>query len=172
MVGPNVRPLTRNIPDGPGGPEMPKPGRWDWTVTLVSPMLQGLLQTWRAKCREDALPARRDFDPLEMRDALGWLFIAQTEPDIDDFRYTLIGTEITEQVGRDNTGQTVGEVFGPAGLDLYRQIRDSRKPVRVSGVVDWLDQDHKSYETLVLPLADDGHTVDRFIGAMVFGGSR
>ncbi|WPZ33552.1 PAS domain-containing protein [Thalassobaculum sp. OXR-137] len=172
MVVTYVRPLPRNISDGSGSADGPKPGRWDWTVALVSPMLQGLLRTWRAKCREDALPARRDFDPLDMRDALGWLFVVQADPDIDDFRYTLIGTEITEQVGRDNTGRHVGEVFGQAGLELYREVRDTRQPVRVWGVVDWLDKEHKSYETLVLPLADDGHTVDRFIGAMVFGSSR
>ena len=91
---------------------------------------------------------------------LGSLFVVQVEPETDDFRYTLIGTEITEHVGRDNTGRTVGDVFGASGLQLYSQVRDTRQPVRVWGVVDWLDKQHKSYETLVLPLAADGVTID------------
>ncbi|WP_281683616.1 PAS domain-containing protein [Thalassobaculum salexigens] len=172
MVTRSVRPGVRGIADDAGSAVPPKPGEWDWTVSLIDPMLQGLLQTWQSKCRHGMLPARRDFDPLDMRDCLGWLFVAQVEPEIDDFRYTLIGTEITEHVGRDNTGRRIGEVFGPAGLDLYSQVRDSQRPVRVWGVVDWLDKEHKSYETLLLPLADDGRIVDRFIGAMVFGSAK
>lgn len=172
MVTRPVPPVGHGATTGPGAPNIAKPGEWDWTVSLASPLLQGLFGKWQAKCRDGMLPARRDFDPLDMRDCLGWLFVVQVEAEIDDFRYTLIGTEITEHVGRDNTGRRVGEVFGPAGLDLYRQVRDSQRPVRVWGVVDWLDKEHKSYETLLLPLADDGRTVDRFIGAMVFGSAR
>ncbi len=172
MASRSVRPGARDTLGKAGSPTPPKPGEWDWTVSLSSPMLRGLLDTWQAKCRHGMLPARRDFDPLDMRECLGWLFVVQVEPEDDDFRYTLIGTEITAHVGRDNTGRRVGEVFGPAGLDLYRQVRDAQRPVRVWGVVDWLDKDHKSYETLLLPLADDGRNVDRFIGAMVFGSAR
>lgn len=172
MVTTCLRPIVFSITDGSGSSPTPQAGGWDWTLSLVSPKLQGLLRAWRSKCRDDLLPARRDFDPLEMRDCLGSLFVVQVEPETDDFRYTLIGTEITEHVGRDNTGRTVGDVFGASGLQLYSQVRDTRQPVRVWGVVDWLDKQHKSYETLVLPLADDGRTVDRFIGAMFFGSAR
>lgn len=61
----------------------------------------------------------------------------------------------------------------PSLSDLYtrwsERCRDGLLPVRVFGVVDWLDKGHKRYETVILPLADDGKTVNRFVGAMVFG---
>lgn len=146
-----------------------QPGNWDWTLALENPALRDLHTRWSERCRDGLLPGRSDFDPLEMRDLLGTLFLLEAEPGGEDFRYTLIGSGITDHAGRDNTGRTVGEVFGPAGLELYTRVRDSARPIRVFGVVDWLDKDHKRYETVILPLADDGKTVNRFIGAMVFG---
>ena len=141
----------------------------DPDLQLESPLLQGLLARWQERQVGDALPGRGDFDPLDLRDYLGSIFVVKEEPETDDFRYTLIGTRITEQVGVDNTGRTVGEVFGAKGKVLYRAVRDGAMPMRVHGLVVWRDQEHKSYETLILPLADDGRTVTRFIGAMVFG---
>jgi hypothetical protein len=146
----------------------PKPGAWDSALTLKDPALQRLHELWQAKCRSDALPARGDFDPLEMKDWLGSMFLVEAIPEDNDFRYTLIGTKITQHVGVDNTGKRISEVFGPAGLDLYRTVRDECRPIRVHGTVDWRRQEYKAYETLILPLADDGQRVNRFIGAMVF----
>lgn len=103
-----------------------------------------------------------------MRACLGSVFLVEAMPEIDDFRYTLIGSEITRHVGIDNTGRRVGEVFGAPGLELYRKVRDERRPIRVHGAVDWRQKDYKTYEAVLMPLAADGRHVNRFIGAMVF----
>jgi hypothetical protein len=147
----------------------PLPCECDWAVGLQSALLTNLHDRWAGLCAAGMLPGRRDFDPLALREFLGWLFLLEADPVADDFRYTLIGTGITAQVGVDNTGRLVGEVFGPAGVAMYRTVRDRARPVRVFGLVGWRDQRHKSFETLILPLADDGRTVTRVIGAMVFG---
>lgn len=146
----------------------PKPGEWDEDVRLESPLLLRLHGLWLAKCRDRLIPARRDFDPVEMRDCLGSVFLVEAVPGLDDFRYTLIGSEIVREVEVDNTGRLVGEVFGAGGLVLYRKVRDERRPIRVHGAVDWRQKDYKAYEAVLMPLADDGVTVNRFIGAMVF----
>lgn len=145
-----------------------KPGLWDPDMRVESPLLRRLHALWREKCRGDLLPARADFDPLEMRDCLGSVFLAEALPEDDDFRYTLVGSDITRAVQRDSTGKRVSEVFGAAGLALYRKVRDECQPIRVHGPVDWLGRDYIGYETIVLPLADDGRQTDRFIGGMVF----
>ncbi|MDF1791116.1 MAG: PAS domain-containing protein [Thalassobaculaceae bacterium] len=160
--------IVHAAPDRAGVSGDPRPGIWDWSVALEAPLLLGLYDAWQSKCRDGALPGRQDFDPIDMIRFLGSIFLLEAVPEGDDFRYTLIGTEITQHVGRDNTGRFVGEVFGGTGLDLYRQVRDLARPVRVHGVVDWLGKEHKAYETLIMPLADDGRTVNRFIGGMVF----
>lgn len=146
----------------------PKPGIWDTDMNVESPLLQRLHTLWQEKCRGQLLPARADFDPLEMRDCLGSVFLVEALPDDDDFRYTLVGSDITRTVQRDSTGKLIGEVFGAAGLALYRKVRDEQRPVRVHGPVDWLGRDYIGYETVILPLADDGKQVNRFIGGMIF----
>lgn len=147
----------------------PKPGNWDTELALDAPLLRRLHRLWLDKGAPGQLPARRDFDPLEMRDCLGNVFLVEALPGEDDFRYTLIGIEIVRHVEVDNTGKRVSEVFGAAGLALYRKIRDERRPIRVHGTVDWHDKEYKAYETVILPLADDGVAVNRYIGGMVFG---
>lgn len=146
----------------------PQPGELDEEVRLESPLLRRLHGLWLDKCRGGLIPARRDFDPVEMPDCLGAVFLAEAVPALDDFRYTLIGSTIVQEVGVDNTGRLVGEVFGEGGLALYRKVRDDRRPLRVHGFVHWRQKHFKGYEAVLMPLADDGATVDRFIGAMVF----
>ena len=123
----------------------PRLGIWDEKVALESPLLRRLHGLWCAKCDGDRLPARADFDPLEMRDCLGNVFLVEALPALDDFRYTLIGTDIARHVGTDSSGRLVSEVFGAAGLDLYRKVRDGRRPIRVHGAVDWKQKDYKTY---------------------------
>lgn len=114
------RPVPRGINDEAGPSGDPRPGTWDWDLAIENPMLEQLLGMRTEKCRNDLFPPRPDFDSLDMRDLLGGLFILEAEPGAQDFRYTLIGTGVTEQVGRDNTGRTVSEVFGVAVPQLCR----------------------------------------------------
>ena len=140
----------------------------DSEVRLESPRLISLHDLWRGKCREDRLPARRDFDPPEMKDVLGAIFLTEYVPEQDDFRYTLIGTEIVKWVGVDNTGRLVGELFGDHGRSFYRLVRTRKKPARIHGTVHWRYKRHVRFELLALPLADDGESVDRIMGATVY----
>jgi len=144
-------------------------GVWDTGLAFESPLLREFLSYWREKAGLDGLPARSDFDPLEMKQFLGNLFLVVPEAETDDFRYTLIGTGITGQVGVDNTGRKVGEVFGAPGLELYRKVRDERAPIRVHGFVEWRRKEFLAYESILLPLADNAESVDHFVGMMVFG---
>ena len=144
-------------------------GTWDTTLALESPLLQEFLSYWREKSGQKNIPARSDLDPLEMKRFLGSLFLVVPEPESDDFRYTLIGTNITSEVGIDNTGKTVGDVFGAPGIELYCKVRDERVPIRVHGTVEWRRKEFLAYEAVLLPLSEDTESVNHFVGAMVFG---
>lgn len=146
----------------------PKPGMWDRDLALEAPLLLRLHGHWADRCRDGRLPARSQFDPVDMRWAMGSIFLVEARPELEDFRYTLIGSEIVRNAGVDNSGRLVSEVFGATGLALYREIRDERRPIRVHGPMHWRNKLYRGHETLILPLADDGRTVDRFIGGMVF----
>lgn len=140
----------------------------DTELRLDSPRLVALHDLWLSKCRDGCLPARRDFDPVEMKDVLGAIFLTEYVPEQDDFRYTLIGTEIVKWVGADNTGRFVGELFGEHGRSLYSLVRTGKNPVRLYGSMHWRDKRHVRFELLALPLADDGESVDRIIGATIY----
>ena len=103
-----------------------------------------------------------------MRDCLGSVFLVEALPEQDDFRYTLIGTEIVKWVGVDNTGRMVGELFGEHSRSFYRLVRTSGKPARIHGTMHWRDKRHVRYELIALPLADDGQKVDRIMGATIY----
>ena len=140
----------------------------DTEVKLDSPRLIQLHELWQGKCRGDRLPARRDFDPIEMKEVLGAIFLLKYLPEADDFHFTLIGTEIVKWVGVDNTGRLVGDLFGEHGRSFYGLVRTSGKPARIHGTVHWRDKRHVRFELVALPLADDGGTVDRLMGATIY----
>jgi hypothetical protein len=127
-----------------------------------------LLQMWLSRCPDDGLPARRDFDVLELKDFMGWLCVAEETADGEDFIYRLIGTRVVDNVGRDITGKAVSEALPPAALNIFRYIVQHPAPLRTWGTVNWRDRDYIYHEALLLPLADDHQRVNRFFVMMMF----
>lgn len=127
-----------------------------------------LLQMWQGKCAGGALPKRADFDLLALRPHLGWLCVVEVCEHRDDLRYRLIGSRITDFVGRDMTGRLVSEVLPEAALHIYRHLIAYPRALRTHGSIVWRDKGHIPYETLILPLAADGRSVDGFMVEMVF----
>lgn len=140
----------------------------DYGLGFQSPTLRAVFDLWRDKWQNGLLPARGDFDPMEMKPYLGDLFIVESLPEIDNFRYTLIGTRITGWVGVDNTGQLVDAILGEHTRRLYCTLRDEARAGRAFGPVGWRDKDFLRYEVGIFPLSDDKKTVNRFLGCMEF----
>jgi hypothetical protein len=124
---------------------------------------------WDSKRQGCKLPARSDLDPLEMRPWLPGIVLVDVRRDPErpsDYRlvYRLVGTRATAIRGREATGKTVGDAyFGaplPEVLENYRLVIEER-----ASVYDWSQKPADSgiirvAETLLLPLAADGETVD------------
>lgn len=138
----------------------------DPDLRFVSPLPPRFLEIWRSRCTDGRLPARREFDVLELREYLGWLCVAEVLPGGGDLRYRLIGTSIVDRVGRDATGKRVSEVLPPEALRIYFHLIDHPRPLRTHGEIGWRGRDFLRHETLLLPLADDGAAVDRFFVLM------
>lgn len=140
----------------------------DYSMDIQSPMLMRLYELWQSRHVGGRLPGRSDFDPVEMKECLGNIFILEYVPELDNFRYTLIGTKIVNWVGVDNTGKMVDEIFDDRMRQFYKGLQSRQVPVRTSGKVVWRDKEHVAYELVTLPLSDDKQVVNRFIGAMDF----
>lgn len=143
----------------------------DFSLAFTHALPPQLLAFWRACCRGPHLPKRADFDPLQLKPHLGWLCVVEVlpgAPGAEDLLYRLIGSGIVDMVGRDATGKPVSQVLPSGALTIYRHLIAKPRPARTHGEVAWRGKGFIAHETLLLPLADDGRTVDRFLLEMVF----
>jgi len=136
--------------------------------------LQEVMDYWNAKHGAKAMPRRADIDPLELRRHLPYLSIFEVLPGAADFRFRLLGTEITGRFGRDSTGRTMREVYGQTYpevlqwmLDFCTSVVTQKRPVLSHGTLRPVGKDFIVFETLHLPLSEDGERV-----SMLFGRTR
>jgi len=137
--------------------------------------LDALYRYWLALPRAAGpLPARADFDPFAVPEAVGsiWMLDVQREP--FRLRYRLQGTRIVEAVGRDETGRWLDELVladRSRPVDTAR-LRESAfggrathartRPLLAAGS-GW-----SAVESLVMQLAADGRTPDILLCASVY----
>lgn len=142
---------------------------------IAHPALAFLLNYWNAKRGDRLMPKRSEIHASEIKQYLPWIFIVEAVPEQNDYRYRLIGTLVTQYFQLDATGKTVREAFGPAGeavvqnvLYSYDRVMAERKPLRVGGKMNWMEGNFEEFDSLYLPLSDDGENANVFLGAFVF----
>jgi len=142
---------------------------------LASP-LREIRDYWAAKSGGRAMPRRADIDPLELPPQhMPYLSIIEVLPDTDDFRFRLLGTGITERLGRDSTGRTVREVYAATDretrdwmLETYQAVVTRKRPVLKRGTLRMVQKDFVDFEALHLPLSEDGEHVSMLFGRTHF----
>lgn len=128
---------------------------------------------WDAKCQGACLPAREDFPVEDLKPWFGHVLIMDVAPGATDFRYRMIGTEVTAFRDRDYTGKWISECsFGESRESMMATFRNPvtrRGPVFRSGWVQWpIDGTWRSFDSVHCPLATDGRTADMTIGVLYF----
>src|SRR5947207_1913335 len=78
-----------------------------------------LYHYWEIKRDTRAMPTRSDLDPGDLRCLLPHLTLIDRAD--DQFRYRLVGTSVTQELGRDLTGSLVGSYVTPP--EYAREIR-------------------------------------------------
>lgn len=139
---------------------------------LDAKVLRPVFDYWEQKRAGRNMPGRADIDPLELKPYLRHLVLIEVLGQ-GEFRFRLVGSEITERYGRNSTGKTVAEIY--AGMPQLRDwltgmllaVTRMARPVLAWGPLSAINQQHILSESLHLPLADDGATV-----SMIFGATR
>lgn len=120
-----------------------------------------LFRYWDRKRALRTMPARRDLDPIEIPELIPHLAIIDRIE--GRFRYRLVGTAISQEMGKELTGQLVGSYVTPANyaaaiVDIYEQVWRTRTPVfttleyrTATGIIQDISR-------LILPLGDDDAT--------------
>jgi hypothetical protein len=121
------------------------------------------------------MPSRRDIHPSEIREHLPWIVMLDVLPGLQDFRYRLIGTLVTRYFDADATGQTISESWASQGedavaglLEILRDVARNKLVLRLYGEKNWSTIGLEKFESLYLPLSDDGDTVNVILQGFVF----
>lgn len=126
---------------------------------------------WLDRRHGRRFPGRADIDPLAMRGALGNIALIEVQHGPQRFRIRLAGTYQAQRLGFDPTGMWLDEMPAPE----YRQLLIDRlqallaRPepllVRNRQLMDdrWYD-----YETIWLPMASDGDSIDMVMACQIF----
>jgi hypothetical protein len=130
-----------------------------------------LYRYWLKKRSGRSMPARSDLSPAEIPSLLPFTMLV-AKPD-GHFRYRLIGSALTRQLGRDVTGHIVGSQFSNAPEAvaakrlIFERVFASAHPA-VAAVQFPVEPDviHNALQ-LILPLSDDGANVNMAISTIV-----
>lgn len=169
--------VVPGLPDGPpDGEQRQRDATYDSLEIQEQPRHDGIAAfaaLWHAKRRDDLLPARSDFPIEELQRWFGHVLIMDVGPDAADFRYRMIGTDVTAFRDRDYTGKWISECsFGESRESMVATFRNPvvrRRPVFRYGWVQWpVDGSWRSFDSVHCPLASDGRTVDMTIGVLYF----
>lgn len=153
-------------------PERQRQQRDDILSRLTSAPLHRLYDYWDARRRDGRLPGRRDIDPLDLVFVLGNLVLVDVLREPLRFRYRLNGTNLEDAFRlRGLTGTWVHEhpdlEFRQRAIGVYSHIVLTGQPLsaRRDSV---MDNKVRAYDSLMLPLAADGVTVDMVMVGMWF----
>jgi hypothetical protein len=128
----------------------------------------GIYRLWESKCHRDRpgnqLPARADFDPVEMKAWLPGITLVDVQHHPRRLVYRLVSSRSVELRQRDVTGLTVEEAYHGSSLadvlENYRLAVDDQKVVYDWDATPSPDGLRQDVETLMLPLSSDGKLVD------------
>lgn len=146
------------------------------TIDVCRPELQALHRLWQRLRGDRLMPARRDFHPGDARKLLPHLMLIDVfanMPREQRFRVRLHGTAQTAFQGSDWTGFYLHQKADGASADRLCDIGDhivaTRRPHMSTGRLYWLPtKPYSRFESILLPLSDDGSDVDMILGLTIF----
>lgn len=146
------------------------------SIDECQPELQELYRYWQRLRGERSMPARRDFDPIDVRKLLPHLMLVDVNPDAPrERRYCvrLHGTAQVEAQGVDWTGfhphDKTDKVSADRLCDVGDHVVAHREPWISTGNLYWMpSKPYYRFETILLPLSDDDATVNMILGLTIF----
>jgi hypothetical protein len=145
----------------------------DALEAITDPRLKRFLAYLEAKRGDRPFAARRDIDPAELTYILPQMLLIDVLHEPLRFRYRLVGTGLVTWRGYDLTGKPVDDHPLPKlreqALLRYRETVERR--VATGGTYDIeLDGRRRRYQTVRVPLSEDGKTINMLAIASVFEG--
>jgi hypothetical protein len=137
---------------------------------IRSDVLRRLVAYWCRIRGPRRMPARRDFDPLEARFAIGYLSLIEVHRDPLRFYFRLDGTRQVELFGIDCTHRFLDEAMPPEhtamAAESYGEVATHGEPRHYRRQITFR---HRliDYEVIILPFSNDGERVDILMTGIV-----
>ena len=139
------------------------------SLEIADARLRRLYDYWDARRGERAMPLRRDINPVDIPDLLGFVNIFEVQEGPRDFKVRLNGSEVAEMLGQDITGKYCSTVIsGPDAVRCKMAFDicvDRCSPAIVETSLAFCDKPYIAQTMVVLPLSSDGERVDMIITA-------
>ncbi len=131
---------------------------------LASAALVDFFRLWCGLVRERSVPTRRQMTPQLLRRHLPCVGIMELAASGDEVRVRLLGTSLTELLGREGRGRALRELIPRANATelmtrIWQPFFTSAAPRLDIGTLGMLDRSHVRYRALHVPVADDAGCV-------------
>lgn len=142
----------------------------DFAAAIQSDVLRRLVAHWSRIRGQRRMPARADFDPLDVRYALGYISLIEVHRDPLRFYFRLDGSKQVDLFGVDCTRRFLDEAVPADHVALatasFSTVVERREPSYLRRQVA-LHERLIEYEVVILPFSNDGARVDLLMTGIV-----
>ncbi|HEY8950520.1 MAG TPA: PAS domain-containing protein [Rhizomicrobium sp.] len=142
---------------------------------LENPLVQKALSIWENARGSRSMPSRADMSPRAMSGLLRNTVLVRVLGQGDEFEFRIVGDAIVQAQGASLQGMTMAQIdlvlpgYGSILHNAYANTWRKRIPCAYSGwYVREADGRSMFHESLVMPLGDDGETVDHILVVGVY----
>jgi hypothetical protein len=142
---------------------------------IENPLIQKALNIWESTRGLHTMPSRAAMSPRVMSGLLRNTVLVRVIGRAEEFEFRIVGDAIVQAQGASLQGMTMAQVdlvlpgYGAMLQSVYLNTYNARAPLAFRG---WYvrDADGRSmfHESLVMPLGDDGETVDHILVVGVY----
>ncbi|GEQ97354.1 hypothetical protein JCM17844_09910 [Iodidimonas gelatinilytica] len=125
---------------------------------------------WDDKRGQRLMPARRDFDPANMRALLEDMVLFDVDGAESRLRVRLYGTRIVQMSGLDLTGKYLDQIPGSENVGRRCQwVIAHKAPTFIRKVqLEWSQRSYRRYDVLALPLSANDKDVNMILFHLTF----
>ena len=139
---------------------------------IAHPKLRRLHEYWVEKRGERKMPSRVDIDPLDIIYIVGNVILVDViDGDPLRFHIRLHGTNLAERVGYELTGKMLDELpvddFRALAQQSFSWVATKAQPLH-SRRDRIIGGRFARYETVIMPLSDDGERVSRLLIGLIY----
>jgi len=142
------------------------------SIAARNPRLGRLHGYWSGKCAGRAMPSRTDIDPVEMKEWLGNLLLAEFFGDVENYRVRIDGSNLIAYGGMDRTGKGSETLTSNEERAMIRQqykaVLETAEPAYFESQFTNSEGRFLREQKLLLPLSNDGIVVNMVLAGIYY----